>query len=219
VSRLERFFKKAAHADLLDPQVPRVALHALVGDPKQDSSRNLVGFLVSQGIPPDTRFGQIEGVRVGLVAADLDTGRPIIYGQNPDDRILDGILASSAVPPWFAPIEKDGHVVIDGGAFSNLPIEAALIMGATEIIALALDVPRPTSGNVPDVYRFLDKVVSSAGRREIQLEMALAEAKHVPVRTIRLKVPERIPMWDFGHSSELIQSGYDMAKSAIAGWS
>jgi NTE family protein len=216
VTRLERFFNKAASANLLDPQVPRVTLRALVGGPTEDTGRRFAGYLAQRGFPTDIRFGQIEGVRVGLVAADLDTGQPIIYGQNPQERVLDGILASSAVPPWFAPVQRDGHMVIDGGAYSNLPIEAALILGATEIIALPLEIPRPGPENASDLYHVLDRLVASMGRREIQLEMALAEAKNVRVRTIHLKVPEGIPMWDFGHSSELIQAGYEMAKGAIA---
>jgi NTE family protein len=219
VTRLERFFNKAASANLLDPQVPRVTLRALVGGPNQDTGRRLAGYLAQRGFPTDIRFGQIEGVRVGLVAADLEAGQPIIYGQNPEERVLDGILASSAVPPWFAPVQRDGHMVIDGGAYSNLPIEAALILGATEIIALPLEIPRPGPENASDLYHVLDRLVASMGRREIQLEMALAEAKNVSVRTIHLKVPEGIPMWDFGHSSELIQAGYEMAKGAIADWS
>jgi hypothetical protein len=112
VKRLERFFKKAANANLLDPEVPRVTVRALIGGPKQDASRQSAGYFASRGFPTEARFSQIEGVRVGLVAADLDTGQPIIYGQNPEERVLDGILAPSAFPPWFAPVQRSGHVVM-----------------------------------------------------------------------------------------------------------
>jgi predicted acylesterase/phospholipase RssA len=108
---------------------------------------------------------------------------------------------------------------MDGGVLSNLPIEAALTMGATEIIALSLDLPILTSEKVPAAFRFMDRLGSAMARREMQLEMALAEANHVPVRTIHLKVPDGIQVWDFPRSSELIQSGYEMAKDAIAEWS
>ena len=47
-----------------------------------------------------------------------------------------------ALPPWVVPQEKDGRFLMDGGAVSNLPIEAALQQGATEIIALDLFNPR-----------------------------------------------------------------------------
>ena len=218
VERLEWFFKKAANSKLLERKAARITLRSLVRGPDQDAGRQLAGYLVSQGFPASMRFGQIEGVRLALVAADLDTGLPIIYGRDPEEKILDGILASCALPPWFAPIDRSGHVVTDGGFLSNLPIEAALTMGATEIIALTLDLPLITSEKIPAAVRFIDKLGSSMARREMQLEMALAEANHVPVRTIHLKVPEGVQVWDFPRSSELIQSGYEMAKGAIAGF-
>lgn len=74
-----------------------------------------------------------------MVGANLDAGQPVIYGQDPGQFILDGLLASIALPPWFAPVKKDGHFIVDGGALSNLPIEPALTLGATEMIALDLD--------------------------------------------------------------------------------
>jgi NTE family protein len=153
-----------------------------------------------------------------VIGADLESGQPVIYGQDPSQSILDGLLASIAVPPWFAPIEKDGRIIVDGGIVSNLPIEAAVTLGATEIIALDLDDPRPTPGNHPPVDQFLNKLFFAVTQRYKRLETALAEAHGVRVRCIELRAPAAAPPWDFSNHQELIQAGYEIGCREISGW-
>jgi len=93
-------------------------------------------------VHPDLRFEQIEGVRLILVAADLNARSVALYGLDPRQSVLEGLLASTALPPWAVPIEKDDQLLMDGGVVSNLPIEPAMTSGATEIIALDLHDPR-----------------------------------------------------------------------------
>jgi len=68
--------------------------------------------------------------------------------MGPGQSVLEGVLASCAVPPWFEPIENDDELIVDGGALSLLPIEPALTMGATEIIALDLS-GSPSQSRLP----------------------------------------------------------------------
>jgi NTE family protein len=215
LDRLERFYAAAAEAELMDPQPVRLALRALTGHPDLRTGQRLVDLLVAQGIPADLHFGQVTGVRVALVAADLDTGQPILYGEDPGERLLDGVLASAAVPPWILPIEREGHVVLDGGALSALPIEPALSLGASEIIALSIDVPRTEPVIRSEIYQLVEKLVSSVGRREVYLETALAAAQGVPMRRIPLVPPEGVQLWDFGHSAEMLQGGYKAAQRSL----
>ncbi len=85
---------------------------------------------------PGIRFDQIKNVCPTLIGADLDSDQPIIYGQDPGQFIPAGLLASITLPPRAVPVEKEDHLIVDGDIFSNLPIEPALTMRATEIIAL-----------------------------------------------------------------------------------
>lgn len=215
INTLELAYQELAEANLMDPRLSRLTLHCLLGRPSHQASQQVAKFFISKGISPDLRFEHISNVRLGLVGADLNTGKPLIYGQNPKQSILEGMMASIALPPWFTPLQKDGHYIMDGGVLSNLPIEPALSLGATEIIALDLDDPRaiPENDNLFNLY--FTKLAFALSRRHISLETALAETKAVPVHRIELQSPEITPIWDFNNHRKLIHTGYDIAKKAI----
>lgn len=85
----------------------------------------------------------------GLVTYSLTTKKPRILTKDkiPNGQLLDYIIASSTC---FPAVEKkiiDGEAFIDGGIYDNMPINLAIDMGATEIIAVDLNV----IGNVQKV--------------------------------------------------------------------
>ena len=218
VTALELAYQGVAEAHLMDPRLGRLTLRALSGRPNHHASQRVKEFFITAGIKPDLRFEQIKNTRLGLVGADLNSGWPVIYGQDADESILDGLIASIALPPWFAPIEKDGHFIVDGGAISNLPIEPALTLGATEIIALDLNDPASPPGNVSGFYQYLEKLVFAVTQRQICLETALAEAQGVPVHCVQLRSSPPTPIWDFKTYKDLIEIGYEIAYQEISGW-
>ena len=107
---------------------------------------------------------------------------------------------------------------MDGGVLSNLPIEPALRMGATEIIALDLNDPSPMPGNGRSLEQSLGKLVFAVIHRQVYLETALAEAQGVPVHCIELKSTPPTPIWDFSNYRALIQIGYQTASFMTSGW-
>lgn len=218
IDRLERTYGEIAAANLLDPQLARLTLRLLSGRPDYRARRRAEEILISKGVTPDFRFEQITNVRLALIGADLTMGQPVIYGQDPRHSVLEGVLASMAVPPWFAPIMKDDHLIVDGGVMSNLPIEPALRMGATEIIALDLNDPAALSGNASDLSQYMPQLIFSIIHRQTCLELALAEAQGVTVRRIELRSSPPVPLWDFSTYQELAQTGYEIAARAIADW-
>lgn len=129
--------------------------------------------------------------------------------------MLEGVLASMALPPWFAPVETNGRVILDGATVSNLPIEAALTMGATEIIALSLDDPRSTLGSDELLDEYVTRLFFALSSRHSSLETKLAEARGVTVRRIELQSHKARPIWDFSCYQELILTGYKIASREI----
>jgi NTE family protein len=217
IASLERVYRELSHANLMDPHVERLAVPALLGHQNGQASRRLAEILIAKGVTPDLRFDQL-GVRLAMVATDLDSGQPMIYGQHPGQSVFSGLLASTAVPPWFAPVQEDGQTLVDGGFVSNLPIEAAVMLGATEILALDLYDPRSAPGSHRPANPFLDKLQVAVSQRPKQLELALAEARGVPVRCVELQGPSAIPVWDFRSYRQLIQAGYAIGCRRIAAW-
>ena len=218
VDALERAYQEVSNANLMDPRLSRIMLRALSGRPNHHASRRVAEYLISKGITPDVRFDQFTHIRLALIGSDLNTGQPIIYGQDPGQSVLEGILASIAIPPFFAPLLKDGQFIMDGGALSPLPVEPAMVLGATEIIALDLDDREGMLGVDNATSLALEKLVFSVNRRQADIEMALAAARNVPVHYLMLKSSPPAPIWDFSKHRELFQAGYEIASRAIPGW-
>src|SRR5574341_1245069 len=187
VDALERAWRDVADSYLLDPRLAQLALRMLIGLPSKRATERIAQVFVSAGITPDLTFGQIAGARLALIGADLTTGQPAIYGQNPHQSVLDGLLASVALPPWFPPVERDGSYIVDGGALSNVSVEPALTMGASDIVVLDLDDPDAAMGDKNNLGQRAGQFMYALSRRHVHLEIALAEARGVPVHTIELR--------------------------------
>ena len=218
LARLEKAWEDVSSANLLDPRISQLILRIMIGRPSDQSRKKVESYFVSQGVTSDLTFAMIPHARLAMVSADLETGQPVIYGQNPADSVLEGLLASIAIPPWFLPLKKDGQIIMDGGVLTTLPIEPALRLGATEIIALDLDDDSLISKENLTLAGYFEQYLFAASRRHVQLEMEIAEMQGVPVRLIDFRGLAKGPMWDFSQQAALRQAGYEKALSVIADW-
>jgi len=219
IEALERAYEAVAASRLMDPHLARfAALGVLTGRPYQRASRQMQELLIGKGITRDLCIGDISGVRLGLVSSDLNSGETVIYGGEPQQPVLEGLMASIALPPWFTPVEKNGHCLIDGGAFCNLPIEPAMSLGATEIIALDLNDPTDLVGSTSSHGQYLEKLFPAMFQRQIRLEMDLAAARRVPVQYVSLKSSPVTPIWDFRSYRDLFKTGYESMQQKMAEW-
>ena len=218
VETLERIYQKMQDSKLLDPRLLRFAWNTVSRHPNHRGSLAAREFMIAEGIVPEILFGQINSVRLATVAADLHTGKSVIYGMDPEQSVMEGVLASIAIPPWFAPIEQAGQYIIDGGAVSNLPIEPAIKLGATEIIALDLHDPESYGDLNKALDPLLPKLASAITQRQLLLEMEYASACGVPVRYVSLKSSPAVPLWDFTTHRDLFQIGYDIMKNEMSSW-
>jgi NTE family protein len=89
-------------------------------------------------------FADIRNIELFITGVDLENGELHIFGDDPTDSVVDAIMASTAIQPYFAPWQYQGRSFADGGLISNLPLLVALERGATEIFAL--DVTHSSSG-------------------------------------------------------------------------
>ena len=79
-------------------------------------------------------------VDYGLITVNLTTKKPIklIKKKIPKGKLNDYLMASAACYPAFKTKTIDEEKYIDGAYYDNLPINLAVEMGATEIIAVDL---------------------------------------------------------------------------------
>lgn len=218
ITRLEEAWLDLRAMELAPSNYLWVSLRVLLNRPTRALSHRLEKFFIEHGLSREVYFRDITGVRLGILATDLNSGSPVLYGQDLEQSVLDGLLASIALPPWISPLEKEGLLLIDGGVISCLPIESALAMGATEIIALDLLDARETLAERPALGQLISKLVNTVEMRQLELEIALAQARGVAVRRLNLLAQEQVGLWDFQHTPELIEIGYVTTQTAIAAW-
>ena len=80
-------------------------------------------------------------IKYGIVAYNL-TEHKAIYAtkeDTPSERLKDYILASATCFPFFKATKVADDLLIDGGYCDNFPINLAIDLGATEIIAVDLE--------------------------------------------------------------------------------
>ena len=74
-------------------------------------------------------------VKYGAIATELATGREV-WLQHGD--LLDAVRASCAMPGLFAPVLRDGVVLVDGGLVNPVPVSMCRAFGADIVIAVDL---------------------------------------------------------------------------------
>jgi len=173
-------------------------------------------FYARHGIAPDLRFGDLSGPEFYIVTSDIRHYKAVIFGQRPDELVLDSMLASAAIPPWMPPIKIGDGMLLDGGVVSDVPIEPAITLGATEIIVLDLFDPAPPTDDTYGVASLVERVFTTMEVRHLELELALAEARNIPIQRWQLRYGIHIPLWDMSHTHNLIHKGYEIAQERFA---
>lgn len=74
------------------------------------------------------------------VAVDVGSMEEVVLHSGP---LAEAMRASMAIPGVFTSVRRDGHLLIDGGAINNLPVDVARGMGADIVIAVDLTQHQP----------------------------------------------------------------------------
>ncbi len=215
LDELDWAWRKAAELDLLPSNYVWTTLRSLLRRSSASPASRIRQFFIDNGVAPGLRFSKLSGPRAVLISSDLSTGRPVLHGSEPEDQVLEALLLSTALPPWFMPMKHDGHYLMDGAVVSSLPIEPALECGANHIVALDLTDPRDTFGQTNGFGVFLNSITYAVEQRQVDLELQLAHSRGAEVLYLRLNSAEPVPVWNFRHTKDLISQGYDIAKRAL----
>jgi NTE family protein len=157
-------------------------------------------------------YGRLEEAPVPFypVATDLATGEAVVITEG---DVLQALMASAAIPGVFPPVEMAGRVLVDGGVVADAPLNQAEAIGASTIYLLPTASPaEPTSPQV---------AVDVAARALLLSARQMATATVAALST-RLEVHVLPPptaehsIFDFGHTTELIDRGYLRAQAWLA---
>ncbi|MGQ9458488.1 MAG: patatin-like phospholipase family protein [Anaerolineae bacterium] len=159
-------------------------------------------------LPAEIRtFGDIRAVQLYITATNLNTGQPYFFGEDPSDSILDALMASTALPPYFAPWPYKGWQYVDGGAVANVPMRWAVEKGARELYVIDLTVAPPVRSGFRGLVAIMDQTVGVMLHHQVQEELEACAQRGIIVHYIAMDAFAGLPIWDFHHSSEMIAEG------------
>jgi NTE family protein len=91
------------------------------------------------------------------IATDIETGQEILLNKGYLPQV---ILASSAFPSLFAPVEIDNKLLVDGGVANNYPIEHVRAMGADIIIGVDVQDDLKKRADLKEATRILVQITN-----------------------------------------------------------
>jgi NTE family protein len=144
-----------------------------------------------------------------VTATSLGSGQLRLFGADPNDRLLGAILASTAIPPFFAPYRHEDEWLVDGAVVANLPLWPAIERGARTIYALEIvdELPNTTRyGMLATLSSSLTVMLSRQHEQELRA-VSLAHQRGVVVHDIRLLAGRSLRYDDFSHGVELVDAG------------
>jgi NTE family protein len=206
---LARVWREEA-ATSIPPVGPLTALLRLIGSKDSLLSNDSLLQFIRRWPFAEKTLGEFTRPRLYTVAARYDDGALRIFGDDPNDRLLDGLMTTTAMPPFYPPWEVGGMLYLDGGVISHLPLQAAIERGATEIFALRnghsfLPGALPVQRNVLSVGA---QAISLMVQRQVQLEIEAAQHDQaVRLHLVDLYSDDDPGLWNYTRAADLIAAG------------
>ena len=165
---------------------------------------------VIDAVVPRSRFEQL-ALPLRVVATDLDSGNEVVFASGP---LKPALLASTALPGAFPPVDHDGRRVIDGGVVDNVPLSHALSGPVDRVYVCNV------SGEMADraTRSPLDAVMRAftiARNQRFTLDL-LNAAPDVDVVVLPRPLDRR-EMVDFSGADALIDEAYHLASGTLDG--
>lgn len=143
-------------------------------------------------------------IPLAVVATDLHTGDAVVLKEG---DVIYALLASSAIPGVFPPVEWHGRTLVDGGVAANAPIAQAEQWDPAQVYVLPTtpdETSQPPANAIVMMQRAMALATEPAGRRALA-EASARRAVHV------LPVPEateHLSIFDFKVTRRLIDESY-----------
>lgn len=176
------------------------------------SSFDRLGGLIDAHLPV-TGFDEL-AVPFAAVATDALTGEPELLRSG---SIKPAVLASSAIPGVFPPVDIDGRHYVDGGVAANVPIRQAIAFGARSVICLDATPPAAAS-RLPGSLsgRLLHSASLMLRNQRSHAVEDLASRYRIAV--LPNPIPPDMGSFNFDHNDALLHDSHRLAATAIEAW-
>lgn len=142
---------------------------------------------------------------LAIVATDIASGKKVTLTQC---AVSQAVMASTAVPGLYAPVEIDKQMLLDGGLIENVPISPLQELGADLIVAVDLGAQR--SYRKPD--DLVDMLINS-------IDIAIDNATRLQTLKADLVISPGLSAFsrtDSGQVGKLVDAGYEACRSAFS---
>ena len=190
------------------PFRPIVGLRAFMGRTQH--------FIPSDGLrrilEANVIFDRLEDAKIpfAVLATDAQTGDEVVLRSG---SAIEAILASSALPAIFPPVEIDGTALIDGGIVNNTPITSAIDAGATEVWVLSTGYACGLSSAPKHPLALAMHSIGLLIQQRLVWEIE-SRKYPIPVHLIPSPCPVDVSPMDFSQSQDLI----DRARIGTTQW-
>ncbi len=136
-----------------------------------------------------------------VVSVDLKTSEKVVLDRGP---LATALRATMSLPGIFPPVERDGHVLVDGGALDNVPADVVRASGAGFVVAIDVGLP-PTDKIDYSMFGLLGRTIDAMMRASTRAALKEADL------TIAVDT-KGFGSLDWRRADELIARGYDAAE-------
>ena len=145
------------------------------------------------------------------VATDLVTGKEVVISSG---SIVEAMRASMSVPGVFAPVEKGGMLLADGGLVNNLPVNVVRDMCADIVIAVNVGSGLLESREINSVLAITNQISTFLTWGNTEKTITTLTSNDLLLR------PELgdIGSASFNRGAEGIKIGYELTKAALESW-
>jgi NTE family protein len=141
------------------------------------------------------------------VATDLETGTAVIMQ---DGDLATALRASLSAPGIFAPVERDGRLLVDGGIVDNLPIDVMRQMNVDRLIVVDVGYPLAPRDRLGTVTNVASQMLAILIRRDGEKQLATLEPSDVLISPDM----ERVSSFDFNNLRKVMRFGETAARAA-----
>jgi NTE family protein len=135
------------------------------------------------------------------IATDIEKGEEVVLNSG---YLAQAMLASSAFPSLFHPVEIDGKLLIDGGVINNYPVEELRKMGADIIIGVDVQDNLKDRNSLNDATRILVQITN--------LDMIKKMEEKIKITDIYIKPDvSEFGVISFNQGRDIIKKGEEAA--------
>ncbi len=210
VAEIARLWSSLRRKDILG-----VDLGTLVGGLRRTPRHLFDSLFIRRIIESFLGFRRLEDAPIPLavVATALGSGEAVLLNSGDATTAL---LASSAIPGIFPPIEIGGRLLVDGAASADVPLRQAVSLGARDLYVLPTAPAQVVSWVRPlgeEEHRAADRGDRRCSRHD------RSDPDRSDPLVVRVVPPPamHLPLANLGQSKTLLRLGYEETRTWLDG--